>query len=202
MKYLNRIHRRTRRGGGGGGARGLPPPPPRIFEMAIFGKTKKVIFGQKHLIFGQALEKIFGQKTSSPPPPPTNETGPVRLYYDCIKPNLYNLIFILSMAYCKTPQLGVLKRNKVIYMHDSKLWNCWIHCYNATFDWHIYNPLLKASVHTLLANKDIKRKFGLRFCFLFLNWKVFNSKTLQYSFNVRSYLQRKFHGDQQFLQLR
>ena len=40
---------------------------------------------------------------------------------------------------------------------------------NAKFDWQIYNFLLKASVQTLSANKEIERKSGLRFCFLFLN---------------------------------
>ena len=62
-------------GGGGGGARGLqPPPPPIIFQIAIFGPKNQVIFGQNHLIFGQAMEKIFGQLTSAP----LNEIGPVR----------------------------------------------------------------------------------------------------------------------------
>ena len=54
-------HRRTSGGGGGGGC-----SPPRICQIAIFG--------QNHLIFGQAMEKIFGQLTSAP----LNEIGPVR----------------------------------------------------------------------------------------------------------------------------
>ena len=36
--------------------------------------------------------------------------------------------------------------------------------YNITFDWQIYNFLLKASVQTLLANKEIKTKSGIKFC--------------------------------------
>ena len=68
-----------------------------------------------------------------------------------------------------------MKCEKTVY--DGKLWNCWIHCYNATFQWQIYNFLLKASVQTFVSNKEIKSKSGLYFCFLFLNWKVFRSKT-------------------------
>ena len=59
------------RGGGGGGS-----SPPVICQIAIFGPKKHVIFGQNHLIFGQAMEKIFGQLKSAP----LNETGPVRLW--------------------------------------------------------------------------------------------------------------------------
>ena len=66
-------HRRTRRGGGG--AWGLQPP--RIFQISHFRAKKHVIFGQDHLVFGQALEKIFGQLTSASSP--LNETGPVCL---------------------------------------------------------------------------------------------------------------------------
>ena len=65
--------RRTKRGGWGL----QPPPPPRNVQITIFGQQKNhVIFGKKHLIFGQAMEKIFGQLTSAP----LNETGPVRLW--------------------------------------------------------------------------------------------------------------------------
>ena len=61
--------------GGGGGAGGCSPP--RIFKIGIFGQKKNhVIFGQNHLIFGQAMEKIFGQLTSAP----LNQIGPVRLW--------------------------------------------------------------------------------------------------------------------------
>ena len=67
----------VKRGGGGGGG-GCSPP--RNFQIAIFGQKNNVIFGQNHLIFGQAMDKIFGQLTSAPPPPFRNETGPVRLY--------------------------------------------------------------------------------------------------------------------------
>ena len=39
--------------------------------MAISGGGgEHVLLGLNHLIFGQALDKIFGQKTSLPPPPP------------------------------------------------------------------------------------------------------------------------------------
>ena len=51
--------------GGAGGGGGLQAP--RNFQMAIFG--------QNNLIFGLAMDKIFG-----PQPPPLNETGPARLY--------------------------------------------------------------------------------------------------------------------------
>ena len=40
------------------------------------GAKTHVIFGQNHLIFGQAMDKIFGQLTSAP----LNETGPVCLW--------------------------------------------------------------------------------------------------------------------------
>ena len=36
-----------------------------------------------------------------------------------------------------------------------------------------YNVLLKASAQTLLANKEIKRKFGLRLFYLFSKLKGF-----------------------------
>ena len=56
-------------GARGGGA----IQPPGILKITISG-TKKIIFGQNHSIFGQAMEKIFAvQETSSLP----NETGPV-----------------------------------------------------------------------------------------------------------------------------
>ena len=43
--------------------------------------------------------------------------------------------------------VGVLRSNKVAVMlkmtvYDNKLWNCWIHCHTATFDWQIYNICL------------------------------------------------------------
>ena len=55
-------------------------------------------------------------------------------------------------------------------VYDGELWNSCIHCCNATFDLldKFYNFLLNASVPTLLGNKEIKRKFGLHVCFLFL----------------------------------
>ena len=66
------MHRRTRRGGGGG--LGGCSPPWNLSNSHIRAKNQ-VIFGQNHLIFGQAMEEIFGQLTSAP----LNETGPVRL---------------------------------------------------------------------------------------------------------------------------
>ena len=35
--------------------------------MSRSQKKNQVIFGQNHLIFDQAMEKIFGQETSAPP---------------------------------------------------------------------------------------------------------------------------------------
>ena len=54
-------------------------PPLESFKWPFSGKkaSDKVIFGQNHLIFGQALEKILRQESSASP----NETGPVRLFY-------------------------------------------------------------------------------------------------------------------------
>ena len=49
--------------------------PPYNFFNCHFGVKKQEIFGQNYLIFGQAMEKIFRQKTSAP----LNKTGPVRL---------------------------------------------------------------------------------------------------------------------------
>ena len=51
-------------------------------------------------------------------------------------------------------------------VNEGKLWNCWIHCYNATFDWQICYYLLKASVQTNEAHKQIKIKSRLQFSFL------------------------------------
>ena len=50
-------------GGGGGGV-----AAPRILQVAFLGQKKQqqVIFQPNHLIFGQALEKLFGQETSAP----------------------------------------------------------------------------------------------------------------------------------------
>ena len=48
--------------------------------VGLEGGGLQKIFGQNHLIFGQAMDKIFGQLTSAPPPPPLNETDPVRLW--------------------------------------------------------------------------------------------------------------------------
>ena len=50
------IHRRTRRGGG----------TPYNFSNGNFWAKKLVIFGHNHLIFGQAMENIFGQEISAP----------------------------------------------------------------------------------------------------------------------------------------
>ena len=61
------------------GIRGSPPPgglqAPLEFSNSHFCAKKHVIYGQNHLIFGQAMEKIFRQLTSAP----INDTGPV--YY-------------------------------------------------------------------------------------------------------------------------
>ena len=62
-----------------------PPPPPEFSSGHIPGEKKKkevlIIFGEKHLILGQALEKIFGQEVRSqksvlPPPPPQTKLVP------------------------------------------------------------------------------------------------------------------------------
>ena len=45
---------------------------PIEIQIAIFGQKKQIIFWQNHLIFGQAMEKIFGQLISAPPPPKRN----------------------------------------------------------------------------------------------------------------------------------
>ena len=56
---------------GGGGARGCIPHN-FFLQMTIFGqKRNKKKIGQNRLIFGQAMEKLFGQdKRHQPPPPP------------------------------------------------------------------------------------------------------------------------------------
>ena len=51
------------------GVRGGGYSPPRTFKIAIFGQENNLIFGQNHLIFGQAMDKIFGQLTSAALPP-------------------------------------------------------------------------------------------------------------------------------------
>ena len=65
---------------------------------------------------------------------------------------------------------------KVIVMRNDrlisgKLWKCWIHCYNATFDWQIYNFLLKASIRTFSAQQRNKKK-KKKGIFLFLVYKL------------------------------
>ena len=70
---IHRIHDIIGVRGGGGG--GLGAAAPRIFQIAIFGQKMHLTFGQNHLIFGQAMEKILGQLTSAP----LNETGLIRL---------------------------------------------------------------------------------------------------------------------------
>ena len=50
--------------------------PLEFFQITIFGQQNLVIFGQNHLTFGQAVDKIFGQLTSAP----LNKTGTVRLW--------------------------------------------------------------------------------------------------------------------------
>ena len=42
--------------------------PPRIFQNDNYQAKILVKFRQNHLIFGQSLDKIFGQETSAPPP--------------------------------------------------------------------------------------------------------------------------------------
>ena len=64
-----------------------PPPPPRILKVAICGENQ-VIFGQIHLIFGQALDRIFGQETSAPNP---ERPDPVRLSFGIIKGDLQTI---------------------------------------------------------------------------------------------------------------
>ena len=49
--------------------------------------------------------------------------------------------------------------------------------YTATFDWQIHKFLLKASVRTLLVNKEIKGNLGYVFFFLLVNWNDLNSKS-------------------------
>ena len=63
------------------------PPPHIIFLIAIFGEKQEIFWQNQGLIFGQAMEKIFGQVTSAPPPPP-NETGPVRLWFVSLETSL------------------------------------------------------------------------------------------------------------------
>ena len=50
----------------------------RIFQIAIF-LGENMTFGQNHLIFGQAMENIFGQETSDPPPPPNETRTPMMI---------------------------------------------------------------------------------------------------------------------------
>ena len=61
-------HRRTKQAGRG--VVGMQLQLCRIFQMAISGKNH-VIVGQNNLMFGQVMEKLFGQETSPPPPPRT-----------------------------------------------------------------------------------------------------------------------------------
>ena len=58
--FYTKYHRRTAHGAKGGCS------PPRIFSNSHFRAKNQVIFGQYHLIFVQAMEKIFGQQTSAP----------------------------------------------------------------------------------------------------------------------------------------
>ena len=78
------------------------PPPPIIF------RAKKVIFGQNHLIFVQAIEKIFGQETSAP----LNETRPVRLCENIYK-NRYLIIWMI-FVYEKT-NIAIIFLTKIYF---------------------------------------------------------------------------------------
>ena len=86
-------HSRTSYGGWG-----LPPPPPRMYEIAISGK--KQAFGQNHLIFGQAMKKIFGQGTSPPPPPGRNTSRtPICLVYGSTHIHCMRFTSLLTTCY-------------------------------------------------------------------------------------------------------
>ena len=55
-----------------------------------------------------------------------------------------------------------------------------------------------------MQTKKYKKKSGLYFRFLFLNWKVLSSKSFTVFFKYqifRSYLQKKFHRDLECLQM-
>ena len=69
---------------------------------------------------------------------------------------------------------------------------------------HVYNFLLKASVQKLLAmTEKIKIKSGLHICLdaYFLTGSCRVLKLSEYSSNVWSHLQKKFHGDLKCLQM-
>ena len=100
---------------------------------------------------------------------------------------------------------GVLKINKVIAIWNDSFvmtnynYDCWIHCYNATLDWQVFN-------FSIWKQTEIKRKKMVNiFVFLILNWKVLSSETFRVFFqshvNVRSHLQKKFHEDLECLQM-
>ena len=63
------IHRRTSHGAEMG-CKPPPPPPPEFFSNSHFW-AKKVIFGQNHLMFVQAMNKHIWAREFSPPPPRT-----------------------------------------------------------------------------------------------------------------------------------
>ena len=44
--------------------------------------------------------------------------------------------------------------------YDGKLWNCGFTGIIKTFDWKIYNLILKAPVQTLLHNEELKENLG------------------------------------------
>ena len=94
----------VRGGGGGGWGAADPPPPPGIFQISFSGKKNHtiLILGQNHLIFGQAMDKIFGQLTSAP----LNETGPVGL---CVHRMSINLFIRKYMLYHYNVMLVYIK---------------------------------------------------------------------------------------------
>ena len=68
MVYSNTSQHRRMRWGGGARA------PLEVFKWPF--QARKVIVGQNHLIFGQALQKIFGQETLAP----QTKLVPIRLW--------------------------------------------------------------------------------------------------------------------------
>ena len=63
----------------------------------------------------------------------------------------------------------------------------------------IYHFLLKTSIQTLLAEKEMKRKYGLH-CFLFQYWKVLSSNTFTVFFYGQNLPVEGIHGDLECLQ--
>ena len=79
--------------------------------------------------------------------------------------NKYNMVFVLGMTHLPNLVRGLEKKYGLCNMKWQLMmadWKCWIHFYNAMFNWQIKKILPETYVQMLLANK-VNRKSGIHF---------------------------------------